>query len=417
MRTFVPLCTIWIPLVLVVTCTGHCQEWTRFRGPNGQGLGQAEDLPAQWTDADYNWKVALPGQGHSSPVLWGDRIFLMSADPETAARMVLCLSAVDGRQLWRREFSSSSHHLHQRNTYASTTPAVDSERVYVAWSTPDKVTLMALDQDGGDVWSRDLGSWTSQHGFGTSPMLFQDMVVLSNNQQAQQLEADQTPGESHVMAFDVRTGQDRWRARRVAVRVCYSTPCIYHPPGGSPQLVCTSTGDGVYALDPRSGRELWNARDALRMRVVSSPLVAGGLVFGSTGSGGGGNYVVAVRPGRNAEVAYTIRSSAPYVPSIVAKDGLMYLFYDRGVVTCADVKSGSVRWRERLSDGFSGSPVIADGKVYCIGDDGVVYVLAASDQFRLLGENALGEPTRSTPAVARGQLYLRTLSHLFSIGG
>jgi outer membrane protein assembly factor BamB len=286
----------------------------------------------------------------------------------------------------------------------------------VAWSTPDKVTLMALDHEGRDVWSRDLGSWTSQHGFGTSPMLHEDMVVLSNNQQAQQLEPGQTPGESYMLAFDAKTGKDRWRTQRAAVRVCYSTPCIYQPPGGSPQLVCTSTGDGVYALDPNTGRELWKAADTLRMRVVSSPLVAGGLIFGSTGSGGGGNYVVAVRPGQDARVAYTIRSSAPYVPSIVAKDGLMFLFYDRGVATCADVSSGRVHWRERLSDGFSGSPIIADGKVYCIGDDGVVYVLAASQQFQLLGENPLGEPTRSTPAVAGGKLYLRTLSHLFSIG-
>jgi outer membrane protein assembly factor BamB len=248
-------------------------------------------------------------------------------------------------------------------------------------------------------------------------MLFEGMVILNNNQQAQQLEADQVAGESHIWALDAATGRDVWKAPRVSTRVCYSTPCIRRPASGEPELICTTTGDGIFGLNPFTGQQVWCVADALDKRVVSSPLVAGGLVFGSTGSGGGGNYVAAVRPGQDAELVYTIRNSAPYVPTVVAQDGRIFLFYDRGVMSCADVQTGELHWRERHDTGFSGSPVLADGKLYIIDDAGTVVVLAASDEFRLLAKNPLGEASRSTPAIAGGRLYLRTLSHLVSVGG
>jgi outer membrane protein assembly factor BamB len=381
------------------------------------GLSDAKNLPAQWTEADYHWKATLPGQGHSSPVVWGDRVFLMSADPQAATRYVLCLSAADGRLLWRRDFPSETHPLNPRNTYASSTPAVDAERVYVAWATLPRLTLMALDHDGQDVWNLDLGPVVSEHGFGTSPMLFEDLVILSNSQQVEELEPGQTPGESSMVAVEAKTGKLRWNTPRVASRVCYSTPCIYQPPAGPPELICTSKSDGVFSLDPRTGQENWRSPGTLNLRVVSSPLIAEGLIFGAVGSGGGGNYLTAVRPGSAPQAVYTIKTNAPYVPTSVAKDGLMYLFSDKGVVSCAEVRTGEIHWRERLSRGFSGSPVIADGKVYIIDDDGAVFVLAAAKQYQLLGTNPLGEPSRSTPAIAGGRIYLRTLSHLVSVGG
>ena len=192
-------------LLSIPSASASAQEWTRFRGPNGMGLSPATNLPAKWTEADYHWKAALPGQGHSSPVLWGDKIFLMSADAATATRYVLCLSAADGRELWRRQYESQTHRIHTRNTFGSCTPAVDAERVYVAWSTPDRLTLLALDHDGKDVWDLDLGPVVSEHGFGMSPMLYQDMVILSNSQQAEELE----PGAAARQEFDAGVrGQD-----------------------------------------------------------------------------------------------------------------------------------------------------------------------------------------------------------------
>lgn len=405
-----------IMVIGVLGASGWGQEWTRFRGPNGTGLADAHGLPIAWSESDYDWRVRLPGQGHSSPVLWGDRIFLMSADPDNATRYLLCYSAVDGTELWRRQYSSTPHHLHLRNTFASGTAAVDPERVYWAWATPEQVTFLALDHQGNDVWALDLGPWTSQHGFGMSPILFEDMAILSINQQAEELEPGQVPGESFLLAVEARSGVERWRAPRTSIRVCYSTPAILQLPGQSPELICTSTAEGVYSLDPYTGEENWRVPDCLRQRVVSSPLVTERMIFGSTGSGGGGNRLVAVSVSESPEVAYEIRSNAPYVPCALAKGDLLFLFNDRGMVSCLDLETGTIHWRERLSDGFSGSPVYGDGKVYVIADDGTVLVIAAERQFRLLGRNPLGEPTRSTPAIAGNRLFFRTLSHLMAVG-
>lgn len=408
-----------LAIAFVLSCCAQAQEWTRFRGPNGTGIAEsAIDAPDQWSESDYNWRVPVPGRGHASPVLWGDKVFLLSANDDKETRYALCYSAADGRELWRREFPLTPHHLNNRNSYASSTPAVDGERVYFSWADPESVVLAAFDHQGNQAWIRDLGTWTSQHGYAISPMLYDGMVILSLSQQSDQLAEGQIAGESKMVAIDAKTGKTRWSAPRTTNRVCYSIPTIYTPAGAPPELICTSTGDGVFSLDPKTGEENWRVPDVFRMRVVSSPLLAGGLIFGSTGSGGGGNYVAAVTPGSNGKVVYKVERNAPYVPCVVAKDGLAFLCGDKGVVTCISVASGDVQWVERVAVGFSGSPVIAGDKLYCIGDrDGVVYVIAAKANYELLGQNPLGEECRSTPAIASGRMYLRTLSHLISLGG
>jgi len=275
---------------------------------------------------------------------------------------------------------------------------------------------MALDHRGNTVWDLDLGRWQSQHGFGTSPMIYQEMVILSNSQQAKQLNPGEKPGKSFMMAFNRKTGKEIWRTPRKSVNVCYTTPCIYQPKKGKPQLVSYSTGNGMFGLDLETGEELWSI-EAFRMRTVSSPLIVNDIIYGSTGSGGGGNYVTAIRPGKSPKILYEIKAAANYVPTPVAYGNLVFLWYDKGIVSCIDSESGKVHWRERIGGGFSGSPVRVRDKVYCISDDGVVVVLSASKQFKELGRNSLGESSRATPAVAGGRMYLRTYSHLISIGG
>jgi outer membrane protein assembly factor BamB len=327
---------------------------------------------------------------------------------------VLCLSTRTGEILWQRDFISTAHKLHERNTYATSTPVVDNQRVYVAWSDPSKVTFMALDHSGNQVWKHDLGAWTSQHGFGLSPIRYKDLVILSNSQQGEQLVEEQIPGKSRVMAFEAESGELRWETDRESASVCYSTPIIYHPSEGKPQLVNISTKEGVYSLDPETGEELWRIEEAFSMRTVSSPVLAGDILLGSTGSGGGGNYVSAFSL-LTRENLYTIRRGAPYVSTLIVKDKLAFLFGDKGIVSAINVETGEVHWRERFSNGFSGSPIIAGDKVFCIADDGTVYVIAVSETFELLAENPLGEPTRSTPAVSGGLMFLRTESHLNAV--
>lgn len=391
------------------------QEWTRFHGPNGQGVSSLKSFPAKWEEKDFNWKVKLPGIGHSSPVIWGEKVFLISADPKNATRYVLCLEANTGKIVWQKDYPSQSHHLHVRSSFASSTPTVDAERVYVAWSTPTMTTLKALDHNGGEVWSLDLGRWQSQHGFGTSPVLYNDMVILSNSQQAKQLKPGEKPGESFLMAFDRKTGKERWRLPRKSVNVCYTAPCIYTPSGGKPQLICYNTGNGMYSVDPATGAEQW-AVQAFTMRTVSSPIIAGDLIFGSTGSGGGGNYIVMVKTGSEPKISYRITRQAPYVPTPVLRDGLMFLWYDKGFVTCVDSQDGKEHWKKRLDTAFSGSPIRVGDKMFCIDESGVVFVVAAEKEFKLLAKNPLGESSRSTPAVSGGRMFLRTYSQLICVG-
>ena len=407
--------------VLLLSPMLNGQEWTRFRGPNGTGVSDCQTIPVRWAEDQYDWKIELPGRGHSSPVVWGDKVFLLSADPDNATRYVLCYSALDGSETWVRKYESETHSIHSRSSFASSTPAVDAERVYVAWSMPQKTTLKAFDHAGNEVWDLDLGRWVGRHGFGTSPILYQNMLILHFSQQTDKLEPGDELGESLMMAFDRRTGDELWRTPLdSAGSVCYSVPFIYEPQVGPPELVCANTGNGVFSLDPLTGKENWSF-NAFKMRTVASPIFSGGYVFGSTGSGGGGNYIVAIKPGDPPELAYELKNSsefkAPYVPCMLAKGDKVFMLYDRGFASCVDAPTGKVHWCVRTGAAFSGSPVLAGNRIYCIDEEGIVWVIAADEtEYRLLAKNPLNEASRSTPAVSGGKLFLRTYSHLFCIG-
>lgn len=399
--------------LLSLSTSSSAQEWTRFRGPNGTGESEAKTIPASWSDRDYNWKIEVPGIGHSSPVLWGDRLFVLSADPETATRYTLCYDAQTGKKIWEHSFPSQRHQLHKQSSYASGSPTVDAKHVYFAWAAPASITLIAMDHDGKTVWTRDLGPWSSQHGFGTSPILYKDLVILSNSQEVK----DGPTPACNMQAFDSATGKDRWKTDCNSVNTSYSVPAIFEPKTGAPQLVSTNTGDGIFALDPLTGKRLWS-NAFFDKRTVSSPLVKGDLIFGSTGSGGGGNYLIAAQSdGSEPKLAYKIATQAPYVPTSVARGDLLFLMSDGGIATCVDLKSGETHWQKRIGGNYSSSLVRANDKIYCSSMDGEVVVLAADKEFKELGRTSLGEGIRSTPAIADGRMYFRTYSHLMSIGG
>ncbi len=297
-----------IALACMATWTAHenwAEEWTRFRGPNGSGISD-DVIPAMWSESDYNWRTKLPGIGHSSPVSWQDHVYLMSADPESATQYALAVDVHDGHIVWQRDFPISTYTIHDRNSFASTTPAVDADHVYVAWATPAEATIMALNHEGETVWQQQLGPFASQHGFGSSPILFDDLVILSLLEKKPDREGERTE-TSRIVALDRRTGQERWLQTRWSEVVSYSVPCIYRSPQGADELIGCSTADGIFSLNPRTGAQNWQI-DVFEMRTVSSPIIADGLIFGTTGSGAGGNYVVAVRPGNEPQVAYEVRN-------------------------------------------------------------------------------------------------------------
>ena len=414
-------------LTFVITLTGVWQQslvsqgqenWTRFRGPNGTGLAEQAEIPAKITEANYLWKADLAGVGSSSPVIWGEKLFITSCDPKSAELTLQCLNAKTGVEIWQTKYQSKPYRVHSRNSFASGTPAVDKDHVYIAYANPEHTMLIAVDHDGQQKWERDFGNWVSQHGFGASPMVYKDKVIFFNSQQAQRVRPGTVPGKSRVIAVSCKDGSDVWTAPLTATRTCYAVPGVYQNDKGEDQLVSCNTGDGFFSLDPETGKRNW-ATLPFRMRTVASTLIADGLIIGSNGSGGGGIYLVAIRPDsqgdQSPEKAYEIQR-ANYVPSPVAVDGKLFLFTDKGIAQCVDLQTGEMHWQKRLAKGFSGSPVATASHVYVMDEDGNLYVIAVSAEYQLVSKHPLGESTRATPAIADNRMYLRTDSRLICVG-
>ena len=410
-------------LLLVSALCSSAQEWTRFRGPNGTGISHAKTIPTKITDSDIDWKIELPGSGHSSPVLWGEKLFITTTGDKAGGISVLCVNATNGKMIWKKDFALTPFARHQFNSFASSTPAVDAERVYVVWNEPEHFMLTALDHKGTQTWQRDFGPFVSQHGCGISPIVYEGKVILGNEQDDMKYVKEQTrSGKSFVVAVDAKTGKTIWQTPRNSAVVAYSTPCIYEPKNGKPELIFDSQGHGIYALDPATGKPRWDYEKAFDKRCVSSPLIAGDVIIGTCGTGGGGSYVAAVKAGDatssgSAELAWTMKKSAPYAVTGVALDKLAWLWSDAGIVTCLDTPNGNIRYQERVGGNFFGSPVWIDGRLFCVSTTGELVVLEASDKFNVLHRYALNELCHSTPAVALGRLFIRTEKHLFSIGG
>jgi len=406
--------------------SGPAQEWTRFRGPNGSGISEVKTIPTKISDADLNWKSELPGSGFSSPVLWGEKLFVTCTGDKAGGISVLCLDAKYGKALWKRDFPLAPFAHHAYNSFASATPVVDAERVYVAWNEPDHYFLTAFDHQGKTAWQRDFGPFISQHGSGTSPILCDDKIILANFQDDPKFiegpKPDSRSGKSFVIAVEAKTGKTIWETPRRSTVVAYSTPCLYEPQTGPRAIICNSQSHGISALDPNSGKILWEYEQAFDKRSVSSPVIAGSLILGSSGSGGGGNVVTAIDASvadseHKPKLAYQIKKSAAYVPTSIAKDKLVWLWSDAGIVSCLDATSGEVHYQERVGGNYFGSPVWIDGRLFAVSKTGELVVLEAGEKFNVLHRYPLNEVCESTPAVALGRLFIRTEKNLWAFGG
>ncbi len=408
-----------VGLWLAVAGPARADNWPRFRGPNGQGISDAKTIPGKWSPQEYQWKIDLPGGGHSSPLVWDDKVFITCADEKVQKGILLCLRASDGHEVWRKEYGLDKVRMNALNNYAAATPALDAQRIYLFWPGVDETTLVALTHDGREVWSTKLPGNRTQHGMGSSPVVVGDRVIIAREQ-------DQKTGgtiPSTWFALDGKSGQVQWRYEHPKnANGSYSTPCIYRDEQGRDQLVFTGNLHGLAALDPETGKVLWTTPAALPARVVSSPFLAGDLVIGTCGEGGRGVRLAAIKPpeeaSSEAKEVYGLKSNVvPYVPTSVVRDGYFFGFHDGGMVSCFRIPTGEVLWSQKPAGRYFGSPVCVDGNLYCITVDGDVVVLRAGPKYELLGVNPLGEKSHATPAVANGRMFLRTFSHLICIGG
>jgi outer membrane protein assembly factor BamB len=405
-RRFLPL--LLVPFLLAA-------DWDRFRGPNGTGVAADRDIPVKWEAKNVLWKTPLPGSGNSSPIIVKGKVFLLSATRKE--RFLVCLDAVKGNLLWSKKIPGGVGKTHPKSSLASATPCSDGEKVYSVFWDGVNVALYAHDFAGNEKWHRDLGEFTSQHGPGFSPMVYDGKVIINNDQD----------GKATLQAFSAADGKPAWSAPRTAFRACYSTPFVHDKGTAGPELIVANTA-GLSGYDPADGKEVWRytwSFSGMALRTVGSPIASDGMVFLGAGDGSGARAMIAVKLGGKGDVtrthlAWEKDSGTPYVPCMLAHQGHVYTVYDpkaTSVAACYEAKTGKELWRSRLGAPISSSPVLIDGKVYAIDESGTVFVFAAKpDGLDVLARNSLGEKVFSSPAVANGRLYIRADKHLFCIG-
>jgi outer membrane protein assembly factor BamB len=401
--------------LLLTVALSAAGNWPRFRGPNGTGEVEDKNVPVTFSDKEnLLWKTAIPGIGHSSPVVWGDSLFLQSASKDGKERWIISVNTKDGSIRWQTPIPGGKGTIHQRNSLASSTPATDGERVYSLFWDGKKITMFAHDFKGKEVWKRDLGDYDSQHGVGHSPMVYDSKVIFANDQD----------GLAVLIALNVKNGETVWEAKRKAFRACYSTPFLMEKNGGPTELIVASTS-GITSYDPAKGTEnwdyTWHFTASHPLRTVASPSSNGSIIFANSGDGDGSRHTIAVKVGTKGEdtsknLLWEEKKTLPYVPTMLAHGEHLFWVNDKGLAGCTLAASGKEVWTERLGKPVTASPVMVNGNIYVVDEDGGVYVYAAATEFKLLGKSNVNELVYATPAVADGKLYIRGKEHLFCIG-
>ncbi len=398
-----------VVLLVLLAASARGDNWPRFRGDNGAGLSTQSGIPATWNDDDYAWKIDLPGVGHSSPVIWGKSLFITSAKEDGTQRSLQCLDADSGTERWQIPLSFGRSEKHPKNSWASSTPVTDGERVYLVSADEESQIAAAWDFSGNQIWSRNLGAFSREHGQGASPIVAGDLLIVPNDQ----------PGPSSLLALRVTDGEVVWQVERPSAHTTYSTPMLLPAGEGRQQVICLSQPTGMSSYDLATGALKWQTKP-MPMRTVSSPVEFGGVVIATCGSAGTGKYLMAVDTGdavaAESRIVFERTTQLPYVPTSIARDGLLFLWGDTGVLKCLELPSGEEVWMKRVTGGtFSGSPIWVDGRLFAVSEEGEVFVVRASREYEFLGRTSLGEGSHATPAVANGHLYLRTFGKLFAL--
>ena len=393
----------------MVELTGEsAQYWPRWRGPSGQGLVTSSNYPDRWNASEnVLWRTSLSGRGNSSPIVWGDYIILTTGRDAGRQLFVQAYRRSNGTLRWETEVAPGRpERVHSKNGPASATPTTNGKQIFASLGGRG---IVSLDFDGNILWHSEVGSINNYHGPAGSPLLYEDLLIVYQDQR----------GGGFVAAYDTATGNQVWRTARNA-SVGWGSPIAIRV-GDHDELIISSQNT-VNAYNPKTGDELWHCGGNL-FEVIPTPVVAAGLIFCASGRAG---PTLAIRPGGQGDItdthiAWSTSRGSPFIPSPVAYDGYLYTINDMSsIITCFDAATGTVMWQQRLGrairEGISASPVVVDNKVFVTSDEGVTFVLKAGPEFELLHTNDIGAQTLASPALVDGIWYIRTVDELIAIG-
>jgi outer membrane protein assembly factor BamB len=427
-------------LMILISAAGAAPNWPQWRGPGGLGVSDEKNLPTEWSPTmNIKWKTPIAGRGHSSPVVWGNRIFLTTAiegpvvpgakavkhmdgdqeflHPDSIGAdhkqtfKVICLNANTGKILWEQTaFEGTPYdNRHRKSSYAASTPATDGKLVYAFFGTEG---LYAYDMNGKLAWKADLGKLgTVGMGTGTSPILYEHLIIAQCD--------EENGAASFIVALDKKTGKEVWRTPR-KVQVSWATPILV-PTLGRSELI-TSGSEAIVAYDPATGKELWRHK-GVESNAIPSPVANREMVFVSAGFPA--KIAMAIRLGasgdltNSANVAWKYAKGTAYVPSPILYGDYLYLTTDRGILTCLDAKTGEVKYeggRIPIPATFTASPVAFEGRILLTSEDGDTFIVKAGPKHEILGTNSVGEPVYASPAIADRRIFIRGEKNLYCIG-
>jgi outer membrane protein assembly factor BamB len=431
MRHLPKLCywlTAAIPLAL--GRPAWAENWPQWRGPAGDGVSTEKGLPLKWSEnTGVAWKCDLPGEGASTPVIWGDAVFVTAQRGDQL--LLLRVKSSDGKLVWERTVGHGTlvrktaqprgeQKFHDLQNLASPSPVTDGRRVFVHFGNGD---LAAYDFDGQLLWRRNLqadhGRYTIWWGHANSPVLYRDLVINVCMQDSLRDLPDK-PVDSYIVAHDKKTGEQRWKTLRntqAKAEECdaYTTPLL-HGANGTTELIIMG-GRQLDAYDPSNGKQIWYLPIPIGNRTITGPTLAGDMVYATCGMR---EDLLAVKLGGTgllpeSAIVWRTRDSTPDSPCPVVWQGLLFAISDGGIAQCLDAKTGEPKWKERLPGDYKASPLAADGRIYFVNRAGRCIVIAASAKFEKLADNSLDDAMVASPALADGKLYLRGRKTLYCV--
>ncbi len=369
-------------------------DWPWWRGPSRDGHAPSQSVPLQWSeDQNVVWKTDIPGRGHASPVIIGDRVFLATADEGNQSQHLICIDKRDGGIRWSTQIHEGGWEgrIHARNTQASSTVASDGERVFTVFMHDSHIWLSALDFEGKILWQRKASDFASHWGYSTSPAIYKNLIIVGS---------DHKEG-GNLSAFDRTSGNLVWNTPRPAIPN-YASPVVHHLDGKDQLLVPGC--ELMASYDPNSGKELWSTAATTR-ETVGSVVTDGRNVFASGGYPK--NETSCITADGTAQTVWTSPIRV-YAPSMIVVEGFLYAVTDTGLAHCWNASNGELMWREKVGGDFSASPTLINGNLIVSSEQGKTIVFKANpERFELLAENQLGNEIWASPALSEGKLYLR----------